>query len=98
MSYLPITVKVFARSLVARTPLAAGAMLSAADMVEAEVDLAAAPGAAIADASRLVGRTLARDVAAGDALRDVHLKARAWFAAGESVRIVALGSGWQVSR
>lgn len=95
--FLPITVKVFGRALVARAPLAAGATLAAADLVEAEVDLAAAPGVALADAARLPGRTLARALAAGDTLRDVHLKPHRWFAAGEPVRIVAVGSGWQVA-
>ena len=33
---------------------------------------------------------------AGAALRQTDLKARQFFAAGETVRVVALGPGWQV--
>ncbi len=43
-----------------------------------------------------VGRTLGRSVAAGATLRQSDLKARQFFAAGETVRVTALGQGWQV--
>ncbi len=95
--FLPVTVKVFARSLVAAGPLPAGTVLAATDLREAEVDLAAAPGAAIAQPSVAVGRTLARPLAAGDALRQTDLKVRQWFAAGETVQLVAIGNGYSVS-
>ncbi|MGE5116392.1 MAG: flagellar biosynthesis protein FlgA, partial [Betaproteobacteria bacterium] len=42
--YLPVTVHVWGRALVAASPLAAGTNLAAADLVEAEVDLAAGRG------------------------------------------------------
>ena len=95
--FLPVTVKVFARSLVAAGPLPAGSVLAATDLREAEVDLAAAPGAAIAQTSLAVGRTLARPLAPGDALRQTDLKVRQWFAAGETVQLVAVGNGYSVS-
>lgn len=95
--YLPITVHVYARALVAAGPLASGSVLSAADLREAEVDLAAEPGIALARADQAVGRTLARPIAPGAALRSSHLKARQWFAAGDTVRIVAVGTGYAVS-
>ena len=95
--FLPVTVKVFARSLVAAGPLSAGTVLAAADLREAEVDLAAAPGAAIAQSAAAVGRTLARPLAAGDALRQTDLKVRQWFAAGDTVQLLAVGNGYSVS-
>ena len=95
--YLPITVHVFGRALVAAAPLPAGTTLAAADLAEAEVDLAAAPAFAAARAASLVGRNLARAVAAGAPLREADLKARQWFAAGDTVRIVAEGGGFVVS-
>jgi flagella basal body P-ring formation protein FlgA len=93
---LPVTVHVWARSLVTQTALAAGTQLSAEHFAEAEVDLAAAPGLPLSQPGLAVGRTLARSVPAGAALRATDLKARQWFAAGETVRVVAVGPGWQV--
>lgn len=93
---LPVTVHVWARSLVTQAALPAGTQLAAEHFGEAEVDLAAAPGLPISQPGLAVGRTLARAVPAGAALRANDLKARQWFAAGETVRVVAVGPGWQV--
>ena len=51
----------------------------------------------VADASLLVGRTLARPLAAGAAARPGDLRPRQWFSAGETVRISARGPGFAVS-
>jgi flagella basal body P-ring formation protein FlgA len=95
--YLPVTVQVFAPALVATGPLPAGTVLAASDLRVAEVDLAAAPGAALEQPAQAVGRSLARSLAVGDTVRDTDLKAREFFAAGETVRVVALGKGYSVS-
>ena len=97
--YLPITVHVHGRALVATSSLAAGSVLAATDLIEAEVDLAAERGPAFAasQAAGLVGRSLVRSVNAGEALRGNDLKARQWFAAGDVVRITAQGGGFVVS-
>ena len=95
--YLPVTVKVFGTALVATAALPAGATLGPGDLREAEVDLAAAPGAAFTRAEAAVGRTLARSVGAGDTLRQTDLRARQYFAAGDTVQIRAIGRGYQVS-
>jgi flagella basal body P-ring formation protein FlgA len=95
--YLPVTVKMYGTALVAATPLAAGSVIAEGDLRTAEVDLAAAPGQAFADAQRVVGRTVARAIPAGEAVRDADLKVRQWFAAGETVRVVAQGAGFAVA-
>jgi flagellar basal body P-ring formation protein FlgA len=74
----------------------AGTVLDAGQLAQAEVDIAAAPGAAVPDPMLVVGRTLGRALAAGATLRQTDLKARQFFAAGETVRVTALGPGWQV--
>lgn len=95
--FLPMTVKVFARSLVAATALPAGTVLQDNHLIEQEVDIAASPDAAIARPALALGRALARPLAAGEALRGNDLKARQWFAAGDIVRVVAVGPGYAVS-
>lgn len=93
---LPVTVKVWAPALVATADLPAGTVLNEQHLSLAEVDLAAAPGVVLTRTPLALGRTLQRGLAAGDALRQADLKARQWFAAGETVRVVAAGPGWRV--
>jgi flagella basal body P-ring formation protein FlgA len=95
--YLPITVKIYARALVAVAPLVVGSVVSQADLVQAEVDLAEDASAAMTDATLVVGRTIARALNPGDSLREAHLKPRQWFAAGDTVKVVAVGSGFSVA-
>jgi flagellar basal body P-ring formation protein FlgA len=94
--FLPVTVDVYGPGLVAAAPLPVGAVLTAADVQPATVNLSASPAAALASADLVIGRALARPLAAGETLRDGVLRARQWFAAGDNVRIVAGGSGWRI--
>jgi flagellar basal body P-ring formation protein FlgA len=94
--FLPITVDAFGPGLVAAAALPAGATLTAADLKPATVNLSASPSAALAAAELAIGRTLARPLQPGDALRDADLRVRQWFAAGDTVRVVAGGSGWRI--
>lgn len=93
---LPVTVRVWVPSLVASMALPAGTVLEARHLELAEVDLAASPGVAVRAAPQAVGRTLQRGLPAGEALRQQDLKARQWFASGETVRVTASGPGWRV--
>ena len=95
--YLPITVKVFGNALVASSGMPAGSVLTAADLTPAEVDLAEETSPPIATAELALGRTLARALKPGQSLRAAHLKARQWFAAGETVTVLAQGAGFSVS-
>lgn len=95
--YLPITVKVYGTAWVAAQTLAAGAVLTAADLVQAEVDWAADASATVSDPEQALGRTLLRRVTAGQGLRAADLRPRQWFAAGDMVKVVAVGAGFAVS-
>lgn len=94
--FLPVTVQVFAKAAVAAGPLPAGSVLTPKDLRIAEVDLAAAPGAAVSQPQQAVGRTLARSLAEGETLRQPDLKARQYFAAGDTVELTATGHGYAV--
>lgn len=95
--YLPVTVKVWGKALVMTQAMPAGQVLAAADVRETEVDLAEEASPALTDASALVGRVLARSVSAGQGVRQATLKARQWFAPGDTVRIRAVGDGYAVA-
>lgn len=95
--FLPLTVKVYGPALVATRPLPAGSVLTAADLAQGEVDLAETASSALVRDKLVLGRTLARPLAAGQSLRQSHLKARQWFAAGELVQVIAGGPGFRVA-
>lgn len=95
--YLPITVKVYGIALVASGPMAAGRVLTDADLSQVEVDLAEDPSPAVVDPAMAVGRMLARSVGAGESLRESDLRARQWFASGDMVLVKAGGPGFSVT-
>lgn len=95
--YLPVTVQVLAPALVSSANLPAGTRLDASQMIQAEVDWAAAATPPFTADEALSGRVLARPVAAGAALRLSDLQPRMWFAPGDTVQISARGRGFAVS-
>lgn len=94
--YLPVKVQVRAPALSLRSALPAGTILAETDLVSAPVDWSAGPLAPLTDAGAVLGRTLARAVAAGTALQATDLKARRWFVAGDRVKVVSGGAGFAI--
>lgn len=95
--WLPVTVQVFAPALVLVSALPAGTVLAAEHLQLAEVDWAAATQPPHQRLQDLVGRTLSRPLAPGEAVRSADLRVRQWFAAGETVQVLARGPGFAVS-
>jgi flagella basal body P-ring formation protein FlgA len=95
--YLPITVKVYGRALVAANAIAAGSVIQPDDVAQADVDLAEDAAAVLTDAELVVGRTAARSLKPGQSLRTGYLKPRQYFAAGELVTVLAQGPGFSVA-
>lgn len=95
--FLPVTVRVFGPAVVAVSALPAGTRLQASLLRTVEADWAAEPSPALSDTSALTDRVLARPLAAGQVLRDSHLRPIQWFASGDTVRIIARGQGFAVS-
>lgn len=93
---LPVTVQVFSRALVANVPMSAGTTLSQENLREAEIDIAADGGSVFAAVELLIGRELLRALPAGEAIRSNLIKQRRWFAAGDTVRVRAIGKGYAV--
>lgn len=94
---LPVTVRLWAPSLVAAGALPTGTVLESRHLATAEVDLAERADPAVGSAAAAIGRTLQRSLAAGDPVRQADLRTRQLFAAGDTVRIVATGAGYAVS-
>lgn len=95
--YLPLTVKVFGPGLVATSGLAAGSTVGAGDVTLGEVDLAQETSGAVLRPALAIGRMLTRALGAGQSMRENDLKARQWFAAGDTVTLVAEGDGFTIS-
>jgi flagellar basal body P-ring formation protein FlgA len=95
--FLPVLVQVWAPAVVVQAELPAGARLQAAQLSTAIVDWAAAGAAPLPLPAAAIGRTLARPVAAGQALRSTDLQSRQWFAAGDTVQVLAQGDGFSVA-
>ena len=95
--FLPVTVKLLAQAVVTTAPLPMGTVLQASHFTLGEVDLAERADPAFTVTTAVLGRTLARPLAAGDTLRRNDLKARQYFQAGDLVRVVAVGNGYAVS-
>lgn len=94
--FWPVSVKVWGQALVAVGPLQPGAPLAAQDLRMAEVDLASHASPAVMRVEDVVGRTVARQLSAGQSLRQDDVKARRWFAAGDPVSLTVKGSGFAV--
>jgi flagella basal body P-ring formation protein FlgA len=95
--FLPITVDVWGPAQVASAPLPAGRVLAAGDLRLGETLLSTSIHPVFGAPEALIGRALARPLAAGEAPRPADLRARQWFAAGNTVRIVAAGQGWRIA-
>jgi flagella basal body P-ring formation protein FlgA len=95
--FIPITVKVFADAWTATQTLLPGTVLEVAHLQRGEVDLAAESSPVIQEPDRAVGRMLTRALQPGQAIHEADLKARQWFAAGDIVRVVTVGSGFAIS-
>lgn len=95
--YLPVTVKAFGPAWVLAGDVPAGAALTTADATEAEVDWAAENSPILADPSLWVGQVAARQLRAGQPLRQAMLRAPQIFPAGAQVRVVAQGQGYAIS-
>jgi flagellar basal body P-ring formation protein FlgA len=95
--FVPVTVKVFGPAVVAVAALPVGRVITPADLAQAEVDLAEEATNAFTDPAAAVGRALLRPLAAGQAVRQAHLRARVWFAAGDEVKVIARGAGFSAT-
>lgn len=95
--FVPVTVRVFGQGVVPAINLPLGSRIEAADLRVVEVDLAAEGSPAIVSIDEAVGRMAARSVQAGQSLRQVHLKAKRYFAVGDPVRLIVKGPGFAVN-
>jgi flagellar basal body P-ring formation protein FlgA len=94
---VPVVVRVLAAAPTLKSALPAGTVLKPEHLDAALVDWALQLETPVQAAPALVDRVLAHALPAGSAIRPADLRARLWFAAGDTVRVEAKGEGFSVS-
>lgn len=94
---LPVTISAFGKAWVVRDQVAAGAKLTEMDVVEADVDWAAESAQILRDESLWLGQVATRTLHAGQPLRQGMVRPVQVFQAGSQVRVIAKGTGFEVS-
>lgn len=95
--FMPVTVKAWGPAWVLTNNVAMGEVLGAQDAMQSDVDWAAENAAVIALSDDWVGQTAARPLTSGQALRQGMVRAPQLFKAGSPVKVLASGSGFEVS-
>ena len=95
--FMPVTVKAWGPAWVLTNNVGMGEVLGAQDAMQSDVDWAAETAAVIALPDDWVGQTAARPLSSGQALRQGMVRAPQLFKAGAQVKVVASGSGFQVT-
>jgi flagella basal body P-ring formation protein FlgA len=95
-AFIPVQVQVLAPAWTSKAALPGGAVVATDQWELVETDWAASASPPLGALATIAGRTLARPVNPGQALRESDLQARRWFANGQAVRILATGPGYSI--
>jgi flagella basal body P-ring formation protein FlgA len=95
--FVPVSVKVFAETVVTARPIARGQVLAAADLSQREQDLTKWPTGPIVDPEQAIGRVAVVPLAAGTALHADMLRAPYAVTEGQRVRVVFQGEGFRAT-
>jgi flagella basal body P-ring formation protein FlgA len=94
---LPVTISAFGKAWVIRDQVLAGSKLTESDVMEAEVDWASESAQILRDKSLWLGQMSTRTLHSGQPLRQGMVRPMQVFQAGTQVRVIAQGSGFEVS-
>lgn len=95
--FLPVTVKAFGPVWLVRNDIAPGAVLGEADLMQGEADWAEEASPVMAHPSQWIGQVAARSLGTGTVLRQNMIRPATVFQAGAQVRVIAQGSGFQIT-
>jgi flagella basal body P-ring formation protein FlgA len=95
--YVPVRIAVVGEYLVAARALAQGQVLAEGDLATSRGDLAELPAGILTEPALAVGRTLSMSVVAGRPVRSDMLRQPLAVQQGQSIKVLARGSGFNVS-
>jgi len=96
-AFIPANIRVVAPAWVVNRPLPAGSQIELTDLRQETIDVTASTVAFVTHPDQAVGKTLSRAASAGLPLRLDALKSEETLAAGDVVRVDAVGQGFKVS-
>lgn len=95
--YVTVQIRVEGDYLVASRPLAGGQVIAESDLGRQQGDLTDLPPGILIDPSQAVGRSVAMPIAAGMPIRADLLRQTQVVQAGQPIKVVSRGPGFQVS-
>ena len=95
--YVRATVQVIAEYIVTAAPLVQGQVIGPNDISKIKGDLSNLPSGIITESSQAIGRTANISLALGTPLRQDALRSNRVIQQGQVVRIVSIGSGFQIT-
>lgn len=95
--FLPITVRAWGPAWTVRQPVAAGSVITEADLEQTEIDWAESVSPVLFQQSDWLGREAARHLVPGQVLRQGMVRAPQVFTAGTQVRVLIRGEGFSLS-
>jgi flagella basal body P-ring formation protein FlgA len=95
--YVPVTVKVTGKALVATRNMGGGQVIAELDVEVQELELSAYPIGLLTQPAQAVGKTTATNITVGKPLRAEMLRAQLIIKQGQQVVVVAKGSSFKVS-
>ena len=94
---VPAQIRINGQYVTTTRALAAGQIVSAADLTTVKGDLASLPSGIVTAPETAIGKTLRNPLAAGQPVRQEQLQAPWVIRQGQSVRVVSTGAGFAVS-
>ena len=94
--YLSAHVQAIGDYYVAATPMLQGQVISANDIIKVSGDLSSLPMGVVTDPTQVIGRSLSISLASASPLRLDALKTLFVIQQGQSVRVISIGSGFEV--
>lgn len=95
--FLPVTIRGYGPAWVIKGNVATGTTLTEADAIEAEVDWAEEISPIVVNPTQWVGQVASRALTTGQALRQGMIKPAQVFQAGTQIRVLAQGTGFQIT-
>lgn len=95
--YVPVKIKVMAPVVVSAKPLAQGVTIESSDIQLRKMDIASASPGILMDTGAAIGKTLNVSIPSGYPLSSSMMRAPAIIRPGQSVKLISIGKGFQVT-
>ncbi len=95
--FVPVKIRVMAPIVVSTRPLSQGMVISPSDIMLRRADLSSSPPGVLTEMANAVGKTLNSSIPSGYPVTATMLRAPFIITQGQSVKLVSIGAGFQVT-